>query len=50
MENVGAANSSGKSASSLEDKLLTTLSEKNSCLQETASFLNQCIDEENQGE
>ena len=50
MANLGAASSSGKIASSLEDKLLTTLPEKISCLQETVSFLNQCIDEENQGE
>ena len=36
-------------ADSLESKLLTESSEKMSCLQETASLLNKCIGEKNQG-
>ena len=55
MANLAAGSSSGESASlpldrrdSLESKLLRVLTEKNSCLQETASLLNQCIGNENQ--
>ena len=50
MANLAAGSSSGKSSSltldkrdSLESKLLRVLTEKNSCLQETVSLLNQCI-------
>ena len=35
---------------SLESKLHRVSSEKISCLQETVSLLNQCIDEENEGQ
>ena len=55
MANLAAGSSSGESASlpldrrdSLESKLLRVLTEKNSCLQETASLLNQCIGNKNQ--
>ena len=54
MANLGAGRSAGYIASltldkrdSLENKLLTPLSEKISCLQETASLSNQCIGGEN---
>ena len=53
---LAAGGSAGEFASlaldkrdSLESKLLRASSEKNSCLQETVSSLNQCIGEENQG-
>ena len=53
---MAAGSSAGESASltldkrdSLESKLLRASSERISCLQETASLLNQCIDEKNQG-
>ena len=55
MANLAAGSSSGESASlpldrrdSLESKLLRVLTKKNSCLQETAFLLNQCIGNENQ--
>ena len=56
MTDLAAGSSAGESASltldkrdSLESKLLRASSERISSLQETASLLNQCIDEENQG-
>ena len=56
MAKLATASSAGVSASltlnkreSLESKLLRASSEKNSCLQETAPLLNQCISKENQG-
>ena len=56
MVNLAAGNSAGESASltfdkreSLESKLLRASSEKNSCLQETVSLLNQCRGQENMG-
>ena len=51
MANLLAASSAGFlwKKDSLENKLLTALSEKISCLQETVSLLNQCIGEEKQG-
>ena len=55
MTNLAAGSSSGESASltldrrdSLESKFLRVSTEKNSCLQETASLLNQYIGKENQ--
>ena len=57
MTDLAAGSSAGESASltldkrdSLESKLLRASSERISCLQETASLLKQCIDEENQGQ
>ena len=57
MTDLAAGTSTGESASltldkrdSLESKLLRASSERISCLQETASLLKQCIDEENQGQ